>query len=294
MLLNGMFGISTAYPLLLQPKSIDSLEPSYTCPRASAYFSSPSPPSPTTPSQTRFAAHLQLTAPLFARLDRMSGIDPTSTAWHNTWDHYFDTLSSRLCHSMPLPCNDTLPEGEQCVTQDEAEEVFRLGMWEYSHVYRDAPESLGASAAGMGVWLAEVAQHCKDVVVGKGELRYMHNVAHDGSIARVLGALQVESMVWPGLGIEIVFEVYRKKNEEQGSDGGRAREGASEGRQSGRESEDAMSGFYLRVLWSGRVFRSSVPTLGEMDMVPLDMFLAYVDGLVGLRASKVKGMCGLE
>ena len=193
---------------------------------------------------------------------------------------------------MPLPCNDTLPTGERCVTQEEAEEVFRLGMWEYSHIYRDAPESLRASAAGMGVWLAEVAQHVRDVVNGRGELRYVHNVAHDGSIARVLGALQIESMVWPGLGSEIVFEVYRWKDEQKDQQEEQHKD--VEGRESGSGSEDANSGFYLRVLWGGRVFSSSDPTLGEMDMVPLERFLTYVDGLVGHRASKVKEMCGLE
>jgi len=292
MLLNGMFGITGAYPLMIQPRSIDSLEPSYPCPRATAYFSSPTVSSPTTPSQIRFASHLRATYPLFARLDRISGVSPTSPDWHNTWDHYFDTLSSRLCHSMPLPCKDTLPAGERCVTQEEAEEVFRLGMWEYSHIYRDAPESLRASAAGMGVWLAEVAQHVRDVVNGRGELRYVHNVAHDGSIARVLGALQIESMVWPGLGSEIVFEVYRWKDEQKDQQEEQHKD--VEGQESGSGSEDANSGFSLRVLWGGRVFSSSDPTLGEMDMVPLERFLTYVDGLVGHRASKVKEMCGLE
>ena len=114
----------------------------------------------------------------------------------------------------------------------------------------------------------------------------MHNVAHDGSIARVLGALQVESMVWPGLGSEIVFEVYRSKD---GLDEGA--QGDDEGRESG--GQDGVR-FYLRVLWGGRVFKSSDPSLGEMDMLPVEAFLTYVDGLVGLRASKVKELCGLE
>ena len=200
---------------------------------------------------------------------------------------------------MPLPCNDTLPAGEQCVTQEEAEEVFRLGMWEYSHIYRDAPESLGASEAGMGVWLAEVAQLMRDVVGGEGGeggLRYMHNVAHDGSIARVLSALQVESMVWPGFGSEIVFELYKKREngEQDGQEPRRERavNAPASGSEGGREV--SMTGFYLRVLWGGKVFKSSDPSLGVMDMVPLERFLAYVDGLVGVRASKVEEFCGLE
>jgi hypothetical protein len=36
----------------------------------------------------------------------------------------------------------------------------------------------------------------------------------------------------------------------------------------------------MRVLWGGKVLRSSSPTLGLMDMVPLETVLAYIDGLV--------------
>lgn len=47
----------------------------------------------------------------------------------------------------------------------------------------------------------------------------------------------------------------------------------------------------MRVLWGGKVLRSSNPSLGLMDMVPLDTVLAYFDGLVGVGASLVKGKC---
>lgn len=160
MALNGMFGITGAYPLDIQPKAIDSLEPSYDCPRAQQLFQDYGPgssflSSPPSTSRTRWLDHLTATAPLFHRLDQISGVDPTHRTFHQSWDHYFDSLSSRLCHAKPLPCN--ADDDSRCITQAEAEEVFRLGMWEYSHIYRDAPESLSASAASMGVWLAELS-----------------------------------------------------------------------------------------------------------------------------------------
>ena len=51
------------------------------------------------------------------------------------------------------------------------------------------------------------------------------------------------------------------------------------------------SGYYIRVLWKGQVLRSSNPSLGLMDMVPLETVLAYFDGLVGVGASLVMGKC---
>lgn len=71
-------------------------------------------------------------------------------------------------------------------------------------------------------------------------------------------------MVWPGMGAEVVFEVYKK--------GGK---------------------WFVRVLWGGQVLRSSNPSLAVMDMLPVETLLAYFDGLVGVGASKVPGLCGV-
>lgn len=71
-------------------------------------------------------------------------------------------------------------------------------------------------------------------------------------------------MVWPGMGAEMVFEMYKKGGER-----------------------------FVRVLWGGQVLRSSNPSLGVLDMLPVGTLLAYFDGLVGVGAGKVPGLCGL-
>ena len=151
-----------------------------------------------------------------------------------------------------------------CVTEAIADEVFRLGEWEYSYIYRDGPGSLQASTASYGVWMAELAQNIRDRISGSSPIIYRHNVAHDGSISRLLSILQVDVMVWPGMGSEVVFEIYNDK--------GGAR--------------------YVRILWGGKVLRSSNPSLGLVDMLPLGTLLAYIDDLVGVGASKVPTLCG--
>ncbi|KLU91994.1 hypothetical protein MAPG_10941 [Magnaporthiopsis poae ATCC 64411] len=70
------------------------------------------------------------------------------------------------------------------------------------------------------------------------------------------------------MGGEVVFELWRRKGE-TGSGGG----------------------YFVRTLFSGKVLRSASPTLGKMDMVPLDTLLGYFDGLVGKRASLVVDKC---
>ena len=73
-------------------------------------------------------------------------------------------------------------------------------------------------------------------------------------------------MVWPGMGSEIVFEVFKKV-------------------------EAGNTKKFVRVLWGGQVLRSSNPGLGVMDMIPLDVLLGYFDGLVGVGAKLVPGLC---
>ena len=149
-----------------------------------------------------------------------------------------------------------------CVTTSTANAVFRLGLYEYSYIYRSSPQSLSASTASYGVYIAELAQNIRDNISGASSNIYKHNVAHDGSLAMLLSILQVDVMIWPGLGAELVFEVYKKDGES-----------------------------FVRILWGGSLFRSSNPALGLVDMLPLDTLLSYFDGLVGVGASKVPDMC---
>ncbi|OCK83811.1 histidine acid phosphatase-like protein [Lepidopterella palustris CBS 459.81] len=259
MLIDGMYKPSATIPLKIQPPSVDSLEPAYTCSAASNLFSSYGVGS----SNSVWAAHLAAAKPLYATLDSISGVANTSTDWHTSFDHYFDNLSARQCHSKPLPCAISNPNN--CVTQEEADAVYRLGQYEYSFIYRDSSSSLQASVGSFGVWIAELAQNIRDSISGASPVIYRHNVAHDGSVSRLLSILQIDVMVWPGMGSEVVFELY--KNNGTGSKR------------------------FVRILWGGQILTSSNPTLGKVDMLNVDVLLAYFDGLVGVGASKVVAYC---
>ncbi|EXJ63691.1 hypothetical protein A1O7_00026 [Cladophialophora yegresii CBS 114405] len=243
--------------VLIQPDSIDSLEPGYTCSTASDLYSSYGVGS----DAANWTLHLNDSIPLFAKLDLVSGVNSSDSGWHNWFDHYFDNLSARLCHQKPLPCQ--IGNSSNCITQADAEAVFRRGQYEYSFIYRDSPSSLPASTASFGIYLAELAQNLRDAVNATSPVIYRHNVAHDGSVSRLLSILQVDVMVWPGMGSEVVFELY-------------SRQGC----------------YYVRVLWGGQVLRSSNPSLGLIDLIPLQTFLAYIDGLVGVGASMIPSLCG--
>lgn len=272
MLIAGMYperkNVDT--PLLIQPNSIDSLEPKYPCQPATDLLASYGPGS----SSPAWQEHLQASTRLFERLDALTGVDPNATNWHISFDHYFDNLSARLCHQKALPCRlsgASEEAGRDCLTRAEADRVFHLGQYEYSFIYRDSRLGLPVSVGSWGIWLAELAQNLREAMgEAAGTLppppsrpRYRHNVAHDGSLSKLLAILQLERMVWPGMGAEVVFELY----------------------------SDAAGCYYLRVLWGGQVLRSSHPAFGRMEMVPISTFLAYSDGLVGVGAGKIPDLC---
>jgi hypothetical protein len=278
MLIQGMYKPKDDVALHVQPTDIDSLSPSYSCPAASKLYSSYGVGS----SAKNWTAHLSAVKPLFTALDAVSGVPSSSAEWHNWFDHYYDNLSARQCHAKPLPCNISDPS--LCIDQRQADTVYRLGQYEYSFIYRDAPQSLQAAAASYGVFMAELASHIRAALAGQPDVIYRHNVAHDGSIARLLSFLQVEQMVWVGMGSEVVFEVYKLK-----CDG---KQGKEKNKKCDAGNEDKS---YIRILWGGQVLRSSNPSLGwkegRVDMLDVEVFLAYVDGLVGRGAEKVVGLC---
>ncbi|KAI8945680.1 histidine acid phosphatase [Xylaria longipes] len=259
MLIGGTWGTLEPIPLLIEAAGVDSLEPQYACSVGSGLFGAIE-----SPADPVWKAHLDGAADLYAVLDGISGVPPTNAGFHASFDHYFDNLSARQCHAKPLPCKIG---GAACINQTLADAVYRLGQWEYSHIYRDAPQSLAASVASYGIWVAELAAHLRAVVAGDMTPLYFHNVAHDGSVSRLLSILQIDVMVWPGMGSEVVFELYK------------------------RARQLSRSGHYVRVLFGGQVLRSSNPSLGVMDLLPVEILLAYFDGLVGRDASLVMGKC---
>lgn len=257
---SAMFGTGQV-ALNVQQSSIDSLEPAYPCSAASSIYDGIK-----STSNPVWKTHLDAASGLYKALDDISGVSTTDSGWHIWLDHYYDNLSARECHSKPLPCK--IVDGmnsSTCVTREMADEVYRFGHWEYSRLYRDSEGSLAASVASMGVWIAELSDHLRKVVEGKGgEVVYRHNVAHDGSMSRLLSVLQIDTMVWPGMGSEVVFELYEKKGD---------------------------GGWFVRVLFGGQPFKSSNPSLGVMDMLPVETLLGYLDGLVGVNAALVPGKC---
>ncbi|PHH84708.1 hypothetical protein CDD83_1512 [Cordyceps sp. RAO-2017] len=205
MIIGGMWHVSDSFPVLVQPEGVDSLEPQYGCRTAVELFDSIK-----SERNLLWRQHLEASADLFRALDNISLVPVSDPAFHRSFDHYYDNLSARQCHGKPLPCRFVADSNSTaCVAQELANAVYRMGNWEYSQVYRDHPSSLGASAASFGIWIGELTAHLRNFINGLTDVVYFHNVAHDGSVSRLLSILQIENMKWPGMGAEVVFELYK-------------------------------------------------------------------------------------
>lgn len=327
---------------------MDSLEPQYSCSSADALFNTIK-----SNSNPAWQKHLEASGDLFGALDDISGVPSNDGGFHASFDHYYDNLSARQCHDKPLPCK--LIGGRNstaCVSQDLADAVYRMGIWEYSQIYRDRSSSLPASVSSLGVWVGELTAHLRDVMAGLSKTIYFHNVAHDGSVSRLLSILQIEQMVWPGMGSEVVFELYKQKNQVPNphqtspvvapdchqdnclrhmirhftsastfcqsltaAAPTATQPAPSECHGQGRLSSacsclahpttvettasptpsnsppSSPSGYYIRVLFGGTVLKSSNPSLGRMNMLPVEVLLDYLEGLVGKGGSLIKSKC---
>ncbi|KAH6909989.1 histidine phosphatase superfamily [Coprinopsis sp. MPI-PUGE-AT-0042] len=244
-----MQDFSNPIPASIQPSSIDSLEPTYSCPRANSLRTSFT----TGSNGSVWKDHLQQGQGLWSTLDSISGVSPSDGGWHANFDHYFDNLSAKLCHYKPLPCN--LSNRESCITQDLADRVFEQGHWEYGYLFRSAPGAFEYASLKFGAWMLELQSRLKARISGSNKIKYAHNIAHDGSISNLLGFLQLEGMAWPGMGSEVSFELYRANppSKEQG--------------------------WFLRVLWSGQPLKSA--SLGTLDMIPAQKLFDYIQTYVG-------------
>ncbi|EFW98684.1 histidine acid phosphatase [Grosmannia clavigera kw1407] len=277
----GQRSPSWSLPFSVEPVGVDGLEPQYDCPAGAVAFADitgldiDSVHGDSRAYRSRaWNAHLVAAADVFRRLDAASGVLPGDRDFHSSFDHYYDSLSARRCHDLP----DVVG-----VDRNLADTVFRLGQWEYSRMFRDDARSLGASAALWGVWVAQLAAHLRTAAADRQTApRYRHNVAHDGSLSRLLSILQADDMVWPGMGSEVVVELWEKTDHvddhvDQDADV--------------NADISTHPHHYIRVLFGGRLLRSSHPDLADLDMRPLDALLAYLDDLVGPDASLVPRKC---
>ncbi|KAI0758759.1 phosphoglycerate mutase-like protein [Fomes fomentarius] len=193
------------FPVTTQPSPIDSIPPSYSCPKANsirdAYQLVPA-----------WTAHLEQNADLKARLDATLGTAGRAD-WASWYDHFFDTFTSRTCHGHPLPCNST----GGCVSEADAVKVFAIGDFEYNYIWNTAVNATAYTQLTFGVFMQELAMNFKLFRSGGELYKLRFFVGHDGTMIRLaslLGLGKIAPLRWPALGSEIIMEVWETQRNE--------------------------------------------------------------------------------
>ncbi|PYH49352.1 histidine acid phosphatase [Aspergillus saccharolyticus JOP 1030-1] len=221
-------------PLHQQAASVDTVDQGFSCSARSDLLSA-------IESTPVWKEHLTVTASLRNQLADM--FDANTSSWMSTFDHFADNFQARLCNGYSLPCS--LKDESRCATQQQADEVFRAGDWEWNYWWRHNANATRYIQLVEGLFIGEVVQHLEAVAKGTSTLVYSHSFVHDGDLGPVLGALGIKALRWPGMGSNLAFEIW----------------------------ETADSEHYARVLYSGR----AIETIhGTLDWVPLSSLLAIL------------------
>lgn len=189
--------------------------------------------------------HLQVTADLRAKLGATLGA--TSSAWQQTFDHFADNFQARLCNGYDLPCSFT--NHSDCVTPQQAEEVFRAGDWEWQFYWRRSPDVIRYIQSVEGLFIGEIVGRLQAVLDKKQKVVYAHTFFHDGDIGPILGALGIHAMRWPAMASNIAIEIWEVR---------------------AKELDKALSTtFYARVLYSGHPIETIHGTLDWIELTEL-------------------------
>ncbi|KAG0078119.1 hypothetical protein BGZ90_005907 [Linnemannia elongata] len=199
--------------------------------------------------------HLNVTADLRATLGSMLGA--TSDAWQKNFDHFSDNFQARLCNGYALPCSFT--NHSNCVTVEQAEEVFRAGDWEWQFHWRRSPQAIQYIQTVGGLFIGEIVGRLQAVLDGKQAYVYAHTFFHDNDIGPILGAFGIDNMRWPGMGSNIAIEVWETTAEQP--------------------HETPTTTYYARVLYSGHPIKTIHGTLNWIELSELISILqVYVPG----------------
>lgn len=180
-----------------QQSSVDTVNEGFSCPAQSQVLDA-------IKASDSWNDHLSATKPLRDSLATM--FDASSDSWMSTFDHFCDNFQARLCNGYRLPCSRR--NQSQCVTQSQADEVFRAGDWEWNYYWRTNANVTQYIQLVEGLFIKEIVNRLQTVASGRSDLVFSLTFIHDGDLGPILGALGISRLRWPGMGSNISFELW--------------------------------------------------------------------------------------
>jgi len=181
------------WPARAQPELIDSLVPSYACPRADSLFA----------AAVAAPGWQEVWKNNSALLERVNSVLGTSSS---VFLSYQDIVTARVCNDHPLPCN----AAGDCISEEDAAQIFELANLEADYLWHLAENATEYNQLTFGVMFSELADALREPTH-----RLALYVAHDASIVRIAAGLEIFPLHWPRLGSEFVFETWSDKDGEK-------------------------------------------------------------------------------
>eukprot|EP00898_Chlorokybus_atmophyticus_P007996 jgi/Chlat1/8198/Chrsp76S00613 len=206
--------------------------------------------------------HLQSNQALRDHLNKIAGTGDRLD-WSDSFDHFFDSFRGRTCHKMSLPCSQAdSADDTECVTPEMAEEVFRIGDWEFSQVFHDykseevARLSMGSLVKALHEAFDEAAEHPDP------KTKFRLYSGHDVTIGPLLGALNQTGWRWPPYASQVLFELWSREHNNNNSS----------------NNNNNKEEFVLRAFYNGKLM--TLPFCERGTTCTLDEVRAWATGLV--------------
>lgn len=204
------------HDLLIQQSNMNSLKSTYACNVVKKLYDSYDFDN----SFNNWITHLSQFASLKKRFDKLFDVKSSASDWSNSWNHYFDNLSTRFCHQKKLSCN--IENSSDCVIMKTTKKIFKLNEYEYNFIYRDFEKSLRINIINYEIWVSELVHNLRiriaefevviEISAKFANVRYKHNFAHDDFVARLLSILQIDQIIWFNMSVEVIFEFFSENS----------------------------------------------------------------------------------
>ncbi|CAM9212039.1 unnamed protein product [Scytosiphon promiscuus] len=184
--------------------------------------------------------------------------------WEARFDLFLDTVRTRTCNGMALPCSPRTPG--QCVSEDQAKALFEAGDWSFHRKYTHKREETAGLYAGpllalllknLGA-LADEHDPTPEYPSEKAKGTVQVYSGEVDTVGGILAALNVTDWAWPPYASNIVLELWQRTESE------------ALPRMEGGQIESER---FVRMLYNGRVVK---PNFCQRDECPLRTYKSHV------------------
>jgi Histidine phosphatase superfamily (branch 2) len=167
---------------------------------------------------TEWGAHLE------REMELQHSLDPFMDPYHRLPAKgrartrvFFDSLSSRICNDIPLPCHQNATSSmmqQQCMTQGQVDDLIQNSYWENDYLNRKSPLAKETIRLNIGQFIGDLVSILQTPTDAKK--LYIFS-GHDVTISSLIGSLlQITgdefATPWPAYASNLMLQVWKLEN----------------------------------------------------------------------------------